>query len=364
MKPSPFAEKHYPETLLPEELDYYLSKGWYRMGQSVFTTHFLCFAQEFYSALWIRLPLKERTYSKSLRKNFRRNKEKFKVRVSPASITHEKELLYHRYKLNFPGILAPSIKDSLLDGEENNIFSTYEVTVRDGNRLVALSYFDLGRRSAASIMGIYDPEYRQYSLGIFTMLVEIEFCRQAGLSHYYPGYVVPGFQRFDYKLRIGEVEYFDLNRQNWYPYQKLHPKIIPLQRMEERLFNLLKFLLRNDFRAKKKKYPLFEANLFGYWNTEFLDYPVFLQFYPDHPFNEVLIAVYDVWDSQYKIWACSKFEEVHFYFNESFIGNFDRNRFCLDLLVPETLISIGNNPENLLRDIRKYQMLNPIYNLK
>ncbi len=359
MKPCSFAEKHFPETLLPEELDHYLSRGWYRMGQTIFTTHFLCFAQEFYSALWIRLPLTGITYGKSLRKTYKRNTERFNVQVAPASITREKELLYHRYKLHFPGVLAPSIKDSLQDGDEENIFSTFEVTVYDKNRLVGLSYFDIGRQSAASILGIYDPDYARFSLGMFTMLVEIEYCLQLGLDHYYPGYVVPGFQRFDYKLRIGDVEYYDLTRQNWYSYQKLHPKIIPLQRMEERLLSLQKYLIRHHLPAKKLMYPLFEANLFGFWNTTFLDYPVFLHCLPSAWNEEILIVVYDVWDSQFKLWSCGTFEEVHFYFNESFTGNFDSNRFCLDLLVPETLISQHPDPAQIMQDLKEYRLLYP-----
>jgi arginine-tRNA-protein transferase len=38
-----FADKHYPENLNLWELDQYLEKGWYRMGQVIFTTHFLFF---------------------------------------------------------------------------------------------------------------------------------------------------------------------------------------------------------------------------------------------------------------------------------------------------------------------------------
>ena len=146
-----FAEKHYPEVMIPEELDAYLAKGWYRMGQTIFTTHFLCFGRSFYSAIWIRLPLQGYQFRKSLRKAFRRNQQRFRHRVGPASITPEKEQLYRRYKASFPGILAPSLKDSLLDGEDYNIYNTYEVAVYEGSKLVALSFFDLGKNSAASI---------------------------------------------------------------------------------------------------------------------------------------------------------------------------------------------------------------------
>ena len=62
-----FAEKHYPEVLLPEDLDAYLEKGWYRMGQTIFTTHFLCFDKGFFSAIWVRLDLQNFSFNKRQR---------------------------------------------------------------------------------------------------------------------------------------------------------------------------------------------------------------------------------------------------------------------------------------------------------
>ncbi|MBA4056534.1 MAG: arginyl-tRNA--protein arginylyltransferase, partial [Marivirga sp.] len=52
-----FAQVHSPEKLLPRELDAYLEQGWFRMGQTIFTTNFLNFKNEFYSALWLRIML-------------------------------------------------------------------------------------------------------------------------------------------------------------------------------------------------------------------------------------------------------------------------------------------------------------------
>jgi hypothetical protein len=119
-----FAEKHYPEILLPAELDTYLAKGWYRMGQTIFTTHFLCFGEQFYSAIWVRLPLDGYVFRKSLRKLVNRNDKLFRTEFGSVTLSREKEKLYLRYKAFFPGVLASSLKDALLDGEENNIYDT------------------------------------------------------------------------------------------------------------------------------------------------------------------------------------------------------------------------------------------------
>ena len=54
-----FAQIEYPKNLLPEELDKYLASGWFRMRQTIFTTNFLHFNQQFYSAIWLRVALEQ-----------------------------------------------------------------------------------------------------------------------------------------------------------------------------------------------------------------------------------------------------------------------------------------------------------------
>ncbi|MEM9992319.1 MAG: arginine-tRNA-protein transferase, partial [Bacteroidota bacterium] len=181
-------------------LDHYLAKGWYRMGQGIFTCHFLCFGERIYSAIWLRLSLKDYTFRKSLRKVIKRNQQ-FKTLIRPAQIDKQKEILYQRYRwYSFKGNISTSLQESLQDGGHTNIYNTYESCVYDGDKLVAVSFFDLGDNSIASILGMYDPDYAGYSLGFYTMLVEIQYGQAQQFDYYYPGYIVPGYERFDYKM--------------------------------------------------------------------------------------------------------------------------------------------------------------------
>ena len=350
-----FAEKHYPELLIPEELDSYLAKGWYRMGQTIFTTHFLCFDEHFYSAVWIRLPLRGYQFRKSLRKLMLRNQRAFRTEVRKASLGPAKEKLYQRYRADFTGALAPSLKDSLLDGEDYNIFDTYEVSIYDGNRLIAFSFFDLGRKSAASITGVYDPHYRKYSLGIYTMLMEIAFAQQKDLDYFYPGYIVPGYPRFDYKLRIGEpqeVQYFDLQADNWRPYDQINDEKIPLRRMEERLRMLHQSLMAHQIPSRQQYYPLFEANLFGFWQAPYFDYPFFLWCYPGRPRSFYYLIVFNVRENEYQLLRCSPFDDLQFYFNESFARTFNQEQFFLELIVIEEKLASSPRMEDILNALR------------
>jgi len=234
-----FTVHHYPRKISKFQLDQYLSQGWFRMGQSIFTCHFLYVQDDVYSTVWIRLNLHDHRYSKSQRKLVRRVEEDFKVRVQKAVFDEEKERLYDKYKIRFMEPVADSISTSLQNDLNQNIYDTYEVTVHEGDRLIAASFFDLGAKSSASIMGIYDPDYQKYSLGYYTMLREIAFSKKTGRDYYYPGYVVPGYERFDYKLRIGHVEYFLPESHSWKFYKEEEINTLHSEKLKEKMRDIL-----------------------------------------------------------------------------------------------------------------------------
>ena len=352
-----FAEKRQPEKLTPAELDQYLEKGWYRMGQSIFTTHFLCFGNSFYSAMWVRLPLEGYKFSKSLSKNVKRNSTHFQTTIGPALITREQEALYHKYRDNFQGILSASLLDSLYDTRTYNLFHTMQVTVRDGDRLVACSFFDLGINSAASILGFYHPDYSPYSLGLYTMLEEIQYCQSRGMAWFYPGYVVPGYHRFDYKLRIGDTEYFDIATKSWLPWAGLTQQDTPIKIMERKLASLNDTLRMTRLPSRFMYYPLFEANIFGFLDETCVEFPVFLLCAAPPRHNGYVIVVYDVRDQQYKMVRCTPFEDFNFFLSDSFLQNFSPENYFLELILQEEILLESHNPEFIALALHKLRSL-------
>jgi len=244
-----FTVHHHPQKISKYQLDQYLSQGWFRMGQSIFTCHFLYVHNNVYSTVWIRLNLHKHAWSKRQRKLVRRIESKFEVRVQKAVFDAEKDRLYERYKTRFKEQMAESIDMSLMNGVDTNIYDTYEVSIYDGGQLIAASFFDLGVKATASIMGIFDPDYEQFSLGHYTMLREIAFSIETGKDYYYPGYIVPGYARFDYKLRIGEVDYFSPETRSW--------KLFSQDNMDSLLSEQLKRKMKGVFeRLQKRKIPV------------------------------------------------------------------------------------------------------------
>ena len=58
---------------------------------------------------------------------------------------------------------------------------------------------------------MFEPVTKDRSLGIFTMLKEIEYSIQTGCEYYYQGYAYEGESFYDYKKRFASTYVFDWN---------------------------------------------------------------------------------------------------------------------------------------------------------
>jgi leucyl-tRNA---protein transferase len=338
-----YTEKLYLDHLPPTLLDHYLAKGWYRMGQSMFTCRFLMFQGRLYPAVWIRLPLAQYAFGKRLRKIYGRNINRFRVVTQPGKINMEKERLYQLYRKSFPGRLAPSLKISLLDDGHANLFNTYETCIYDGADLVGFSFFDLGKGSVASILGVYHPDYKKHSLGFFTMLLEISFARENGFTHYYPGYIVPGYPKFDYKARIGPVECFLEKKQQWVPIAGYPFNDLPTERMEINLREVKRHLDDWGMPSQLALYPPYEANLIGYWILDYLEYPMLLECgAPDGLDRNKTIVVFDATRDIFRLLSCSVYDDLTDFFHASLSENPSSFSLQLELLIKEELVTETN----------------------
>jgi arginine-tRNA-protein transferase len=81
---------------------------------------------------------------------------------------------------------------------------------------VAASLLDLGQDSVSSVYAVFHPDESRRSLGIFTMLKEMEFAAQRGCTWYYPGYACHQASPYDYKKQFRGTEWYDWHGR-WHP---------------------------------------------------------------------------------------------------------------------------------------------------
>lgn len=173
----------------------------------------------------IRVPVATFAPSKSQRRALRRN-EDVTVQVGPPTFTPEKFALYRRYLAgqHGRGETAGDGSDSANGGEREDEFrasmygavvDTVEVTYTLGDRLLATSLLDVCARSVSAVYHFYDPDEGARSLGVFSVLMEIEYTRQLGVPHYYLGYWIEGAKTMQYKANYRPHELLRAGR--WQP---------------------------------------------------------------------------------------------------------------------------------------------------
>lgn len=218
---------YYPAQLTAEELDHFLARGWYRMGQGIFTTHYIVLQDFFHRVYWLRYELAALEPSGSWQKIFHINRN-FSVEQKEFHLTDELESLYALYKTGISFEPASSVQHWLYDEQPHNIYNTHLIEIRDNGLLIAAGIYDRGNNSMAGIMNFYHPAYKKYSPGKYLMLLKIKAAIQSGMQWYYPGYIVHNYPKFDYKLFAGKkaAELFVPELNEWYRYNPLLMDII------------------------------------------------------------------------------------------------------------------------------------------
>ncbi len=77
--------------------------------------------------------------------------------------------------------------------------AAWELSLRDGDRLVAVTLCDIMPRAWSAIFGFYSPEVAHLSPGVAEVLLAIEMARERGIPHVYLGYRVAGCVSMRYK---------------------------------------------------------------------------------------------------------------------------------------------------------------------
>lgn len=301
-----FAQVHKPEILSGEALDQYLRDGWFRNGQRIFTTNFLNFNSQLYSAIWLRIKLNELKEDKTFKKLSKLNTI-FDITIQPASITEEKEALFQEYRSGMRFTASQSLQNLLFGDSTFNIFNTFEVLLHDKNVLIGVGYFDIGNTSAAGIISFYDLAYKKYSLGKYLILLKLNYCQKIQLDFFYPGYFAPDYPAFDYKLtlRKDNLSFLQLSTQTWLPIDSFGPTNDPYKIMIEKLQEMLKLLVQNGVRCKLYHYTFFEANIIpNLVGLNLFDFPVFLTCFDEIEDVVNPMIVYDVANQCFHLVAC------------------------------------------------------------
>jgi arginyl-tRNA--protein-N-Asp/Glu arginylyltransferase len=339
---------YYPQSLSADRLDHYLADGWFRGANMLYRSQLICFEEELYSVINIRLRLDGYGFSKSLRKLFSRNGRRFRLEIGPVEINDAKERLYSAQKSRFKGFVFSSLAQFLYSDYWQSVFQTLEMRVFDGSRLVAVSYFDVGHNSLASILGLHDEAYSRYSLGLYTMLLEIDFAKNKGLDFYYPGYVLDDYEGFDYKLRLGPMEYYDWHGK-WQPMTEVGKEKWSGKILKEKMNEMAQQLALRGAPSEVRLNPFFSVGYLDSLNEDFLQSSLYLDCYPKPSAKRRLVLEYSIERKVYALWWAVE----RYHYEEFFDSELPQDMITSDpmLLSYDQLIVEHDDPDLLIERI-------------
>lgn len=190
-----------------------LMQGWRRSGNVMYITQ----CQHCNQCIPIRIPVNEFAPSKSQRVAWRKNQDiEIKIEKSPDKfVTEEKILMLREYDFHHNGErrTIDEIRRQL-ETISNGYSGIWNMEYYLNGKLIGVCILDYSKDKYGKINSLssnyfyYDvsPEILKRSIGVFSVLKEIELCRQLEIPYYYLGLYLPDCRKMNYKIKYKPYE--------------------------------------------------------------------------------------------------------------------------------------------------------------
>ncbi len=184
----------------------YLSRGYRRFGNVFFRP---VYCPNCKSCLPYRVLVQKFNPRKDMRR-CRKRLSHLECRVNKPSFSQEKFALYeryHKFQEKNVGWIDEEVDEDAYCSFLTPFSGSLEFTYYDQDRLVGLGFVDEVPHGASSLYFVYEPEYREYGIGMYSILNEIEWARARQKEYLYLGYQVFECRSMNYKARYRPGEF-------------------------------------------------------------------------------------------------------------------------------------------------------------
>lgn len=192
--------RHPLETLTPDQFDQRLAAGDRRTGTFLYRTKCpACSACE-----PLRVPIHQFHPSSTQRRIERRGDQLLQVKIQPPAIDEARVALFNNHR----EVRGLTDGDDRIDQQSYAEFltdtccQTIEFSYWHQDRLVAVSIADVGREALSAVYCFFDPWFSLLSLGTYSVLRQIEHCRQRGHTYLYLGFFIAPSRHMVYKANF------------------------------------------------------------------------------------------------------------------------------------------------------------------
>jgi leucyl-tRNA---protein transferase len=200
------------------QMDQFWADGWRHFGVLFFRYRAALHDGKAFNVLPLRIDLHRFTLTRSLKRVLAKNQD-IRTLVRPAVVDEVKKALFLKHRLRFKENIPSSLHDFLSPYPDSVPCLNLELCLYLGDRLVGVTFLDVGETATAAVYAMFDPAEMRRSLGILMMLQSIQLSRERECRYYYPGYAYREPFTYDYKKRFAGLEYLDWAA-GWKPYSR------------------------------------------------------------------------------------------------------------------------------------------------
>jgi arginine-tRNA-protein transferase len=192
--------RHPVRELSPEEFDERLAGGDRRSGLLLYRPQCPgCQACE-----PIRLDMQTFRPNATQRRQQRRGDALLEVRIGEPTVDGQRVALFNRHrrlrKLDRDN--DPIDRASYAEFLVHSCCRTLELSYWHSGRLVGVAIADAGASSLSAVYCFFDPDFRGVSLGTYSVLRQVELCRQTGRRYLYLGFYIALSPHMSYKANF------------------------------------------------------------------------------------------------------------------------------------------------------------------
>lgn len=145
-----------------------------------------------------RIPVERFCQSRSQRRLWRRNRD-LSVTVGQPRLSPDKWRMFRRYlSAQHDGTMSGTWED-LCSFLYCSPVNTIELCFKQGNQLVGVSIADRSEYALSSVYMYFDPTFAHRRVGTYSILWELDYCRQRHIPYYYLGFYIKDCGKMNYK---------------------------------------------------------------------------------------------------------------------------------------------------------------------
>lgn len=161
----------------------------------------------------VRINVAQFKFSRSQRRCMNRNKD-LRISVHSATFNPDHYQLYCNYLAtrHIDGGMDDPTEESYLRFLTSKWSDTQFIEIHDKDKLVAVAVTDYVNQGLSALYTFFDPTMGKRSLGIFSVLVQVNIAQSLGLPWVYLGYWIKDCRKMQYKQNFSALECY-LNQQ-------------------------------------------------------------------------------------------------------------------------------------------------------